>query len=262
MSISIGLEVELTVQRLARPVVCSFLPYTKEEPLDIEGNLYHKDASMFELAMRPASTGEELDNIYRQALQQAQSLLPAGAELVCVPSAEYTDEELASDEYASVLGCGASMNLYEGSVPMPDEYPDNRRYAGLHINIGTDGTYDQSIMPSHALCLDAVIGLHSVINWEQEHKEEIQARRSVYGRAGEYRMKEFTPEVHGIEYRTLPASSWVQTTGSELFQMVRRALSLPPELVAPYAHEIQSAIDTCDLEAAISLSHTIARRIG
>jgi len=89
----IGLEVEIGVFKRMMPVVCDFLPYTKEDPLTENGNVYHKDASMLEMAMRPCSTGKELDSTYKEALKKARSLLPRQLSLKCVPSACYSDDE-------------------------------------------------------------------------------------------------------------------------------------------------------------------------
>ena len=251
---TIGLEVELAVYKLKRPVVCDFLPYTKADPLVKKGTLYHKDASMFELAMRPCTDGVQLDSAYAEALAEATAMLPAHAEFECVPCVEYTDEELSKDSYASVLGCGASMNLYDGHVAMPSSYANNKRYAGLHVNMGS---YN-NLSASSVLAMDATLGLKSVRDWEQDYKDDIQERRSVYGRAGEYRIKDFgDEEIFGLEYRTLPASSWIKTDGTELFSLVNRALALRLKDIAPHAKDIQYAIDNCDSTLANRLINTI-----
>ena len=244
----IGIEVELAVFRLRHPVVCSFLPYTKEAPMEQAGTLYHKDASMFEIAMRPCANGMELDAAYIEALNQAYGMLPAGAEFELLPAVEYSSDELATDEYASVLGCGTSMNIYKGYIDMPNKYPDNTRYAGMHVNIQADD-YMQDLS---ILTLDATLGLKSVRDWEQPWRESIQARRTMYGLAGEHRRKDF-----GLEYRTLPASSWGQTSGDELFSLVNTALSLDPYQLTPLADQIEYAINSCNAQEADSLLQQI-----
>ena len=247
---SIGIEVELAVFKLRRPVVCDFLPYTKEAPLEQGGTLYHKDASMFEIAMRPCTDGRGLDDAYVEAIEQAMSMLPEGMAFDLVPAVEYSDEELANDPYASVLGCGASENLYAGYVNMPEAYPDNVRYAGMHINIQGEGR----LSPHRVAALDATLGLKSVRDWEQDYRAAIQRRRTVYGRAGEFRRKPF-----GIEYRTLPASAWGQTSGEEVFSLVNQAFTLRTQDLRPLAGDIQQAIDTCDAGMADTLLQQIHR---
>jgi len=133
---------------------------------------------------------------------------------------------------------------------MPEEYPDGTRYAGMHVNISTGDTLDSI----DALRLDAILGLTSVRDWEQEYKEQIRQRRTVYGRAGEHRLPEF-----GIEYRTLPATSWECTTGTELFSLVKQALSLDKAIIIPFASQIQQAIDTCDAGIADDILQQITQ---
>lgn len=250
----IGLEVELAMFQQQTPVVCDFFPYTKEQPLERQGSLYHKDASMFELAMAPCRTGKELDSVYQQALRYAASFLPSGTVFKCLPAAEYTEEELAKDPYASVLGCGASANIYGDSGVMPDAYENNVRYAGLHINVELNGDSPNDIS---VLGMDATAGLKSVRDWEQPFRKDIIQRRTVYGKAGEHRMKPF-----GMEYRTLPASSWEETTGSELFALTERAVKLGAQELLPHAACIQHAINTCNAREADRLIKIIHGNSG
>jgi hypothetical protein len=242
---TIGIEVEMAVLHLSTPKVCSFLPWTKKEPLDIGGTLYHKDASMFEVALRPASSPADLDLAWQEAYQQALSMLPDGWHFELNPSEVYSNDELMLDEYASVLGCSTSDNVYGASVAMPEAYPDGRRYAGLHINIEGDGG---RVLPHHALCLDATLGLLSVAAWEGRWKEGIVARRKVYGRAGEFRVKPF-----GLEYRTLPSCAWQRLNGNRLFELVDKALSLDVKTLLPLADSIREAINNCNEEQADDL---------
>lgn len=243
-NLQIGIEVELAVFKQAKPVVCDFLPYTKELPLEVARNLYHKDASFLEMAMRPCSSGEELDDVYQEALAQARTLLPDGVGVAAVPCIEYSDEELSKDPYASVMGCSPSDNIYPDTVTIPDQYPDNRRYAGTHVNISTGNPID----PYQVLALDAVLGLKSVRDYEQPYRDDIVSRRKVYGRAGEHRVPVF-----GIEYRTLPSSTFAKMGGVELFRLVSLALSIPYESLTEWYQDIGKAINTCDAKLAAKL---------
>lgn len=262
---SIGLEVEATVRTLTRPVVCSFLPYTKENPLNISGLLLHKDASMLELAMPPIPvhsyrnsnpTGvSRLQGLWDDALGHARALLPANTTLTCEAAVEYTDEELQRDAYASVLGCSQSNNLYTGFTPVPSEYENNIRYGGLHINLGRSD--NSRFIPSEVLNLDASLGLLSVSEHEQPFKEQMVERRKYYGRAGEYRLKDFGNRVNGLEYRVLPASTW-QTMGAQgIFDGLQMAGNVDTSTIVPYHKDIQAAINECDGAAASQLLNTI-----
>lgn len=243
----IGVEIELAVFRGRLPIVCDFLPYQKNDPLDISGSLFHKDASMLEIAMAPVSTPSEFNTLAAEVMGQARGLIPAGTYLLPRPRVEYTEAELAKDEYASVLGCHASDNLYSGQVRMPEEYPDTSRYGGVHLNLD-DSWLEGGWGVLDVLKLDAGVGLHAVMNHEQAYAEDIRTRRKFYGRAGEHRFKPF-----GIEYRTLSAASWPHLTGNVLFDMVDNALALDIEVLKPVAKDIEAAINQCDLKAATEL---------
>ena len=170
---SVGVEVELAVYRKQEPITCYFLKYTKDKPLEINGHLLHKDASMFELAVAPAFEPSALDSNMVDALKHANKMLPEGVMMKPTPAVRYTDEALAADPYASVLGCGASQNIYEPPA-MPDEYEDNYRYGGTHVNIGFFNDVDPV---TTTLKLDYALGLHSVVYWEDGWTEEMQRRR-------------------------------------------------------------------------------------
>ena len=239
---SIGVEVELAAYQKRKPVTCWFLPYTKAEPLKYRGHLLHKDASMFELAVAPATEPSQLDVNMAEALGHAMTMVPEGTELKAIPAVEYTATALEADPYASELGCGASENIY-GPAPMPEAYEDNYRYGGTHVNIGFDGDPDPI---TTILKLDYALGLHSVAHFEQGYHEEMKLRRRYYGRAGEYRVKPF-----GLEYRTLPNCAVM--SGLWLWRRVEQAMTIDTQRVVALADDIQRAINTSDRSLAEGL---------
>ena len=238
---SLGMEIELAVYHKGEPTVCYFLTHTKRNPLNIKGHLVHKDASMLEIAMPPAKSGAELDQIQFDAIKHARSVLPRDVVLDANPAVHYSTEELDRDPYASVLGCGASQNIY-GNKPMPDAYTDNYRYGGMHVNIGME----KDSVIEDVLRLDYALGLQSVINWEQGFRDSVIRRRKTYGRAGEYRTKPF-----GIEYRTLP--NCAQMSGMWLWRTVEAALNIPDAPLLHMSEHIEAAINECDRGAAEEL---------
>ncbi len=261
---SLGLEVETTVRTEGGPRVCSFLPYTKDNPLKINGLLLHKDASMLELAMPPVDVPyymnkrnpiKDLEDLWSTAIEEAQKLLPENSALSCEAAVEYTDDELERDPYASILGCSQSKNLYTGFTPIPPSYQNNTRYGGLHINLGRNE--NRSFRPSDVLMLDATLGLVSVSQHEQPFKEQMIERRKYYGRAGEYRMKTFPGNKSGLEYRTLPASTWATMGATGLFSCLQTLDARNVQSFFPYYKDIQNAINTCDGEAATDLLTTM-----
>jgi len=238
----LGIEIELAVYQKEEPTTCWFLPYTKENPFEVDGHLLHKDASMFELAIAPADEPSKVDANMFDAFNHAVAMLPDGAEMKPVPAVRYSDEALARDPYASVLGCGASQNIY-GAPPIANAYGDNYRYGGIHVNLELDGEFDpvQTIFK-----LDCVLGLNSVAVWEEGYREEMQRRRQYYGRAGEYRVKPF-----GIEYRTLPNCGII--SGMMLWRNIEKALNMDAERWMNLAPRVEEAINTSDRAMAEGL---------
>lgn len=248
---TLGIEVEFGVIKGGEPVTCGFLPYTKDQPFDLDGTLYHKDASMFEVAMAPIETPQELTALYQRTKDLAMQMLPGGMHLVTIPSLEYSDEQLAADPYASVLGCSKTHNIHP-TGHLPEEYEDNTRYGGLHLNIGTG----EKMTVWNVMGLDFGVALYSVINWEQPFKQEIIKRRQFYGKAGEHRFKDF-----GLEYRTLPNFILEVTTAEEIFERVNQALSLQESDLKPHIDildDMALAINTCDADLAREIYEEIS----
>jgi len=232
---SLGVEVELAVYMKNTPVVCSFVPFTKTQPLEFKKHLFSKDASMLELAVAPATEPGEFDTLMVEAMDKAMTLIPEGAELRAVPCVEYTDEELAKDAYASEMGCSPSQTIYD-TVPTPEAYPDNKRYGGTHINLAMHNEGDVQEM---VLKLDYALGLNSVVYHEDGMHEEMKDRRRVYGRAGEFRIKPF-----GFEYRTLP--NCANLSGLILWRDINNAMKLNTDDLIPMADDIKTAINNSD----------------
>lgn len=104
----------------------------------------------------------------------------------------------ATDEHVT-LGCAPSKNVY-GPQPMPSVHPRElgMRFAGGHKHFGG---YFLVPIPAVVRVLDAIWGVASVSLFEGM---ESPARRTWYGRAGEYRV----PAPGRLEYRT-PSNAWL-----------------------------------------------------
>ena len=247
MKLKIGVEVELVVSNQREPVVCDFLKYTKSKPLIDNGNLYMKDASLLEIALRPCSSPEQYEEAVEEGLYKANQLLPPNHSLSAQACTQYTQEQLDKDPYSSVLGCGQSLNFYEHRK-MPAQYTDTSRYGGVHVNVSIG-----SKMPlSFVYGMDSIAGLLSASEWETDAPEKHRKRRTWYGRAGEYRRKPF-----GIEYRTLPSIAFFKMDGNKLFSMVERALSWGQEFDTEQLDKVQSIINNSDGEGALSMRNLL-----
>jgi hypothetical protein len=102
--------------------------------------------------------------------------------------------EQASEEQIA-FRCSASQNVYSDAgnpPPNPREYP--WRYAGGHIHLGLP-KYLPAVKAEIIKALDGILGIAGVSLADGLDSPE---RRTMYGRAGEFRLPK-----HGIEYRVL-----------------------------------------------------------
>lgn len=105
---------------------------------------------------------------------------------------------------SKILGCAPSLNLYDSNAtPGVDGTIYKKRSAGGHIHLGLNPlikalpNYPQRVVA----LMDAMVGNTCVLLDQDPLNRE---RRTVYGRAGEYRVPP-----HGVEYRTL-SNFWLR----------------------------------------------------
>ena len=163
-----------------------------------------------------------VDNIRDRMQRLLEEATKVGGELsftdvVSVPDINtYTDAEIA-------LGCSPSMNAYaEKSVIPKNPRKVAFRTAGCHIHLGTlnsETDIDAYDPDSLVRFLDQVTGpLYTSLFEGLENP----ARRTMYGRAGEFRIKPY-----GIEYRTpAPASLVHPVVTNIVFDVAKRCVSL------------------------------------
>jgi hypothetical protein len=153
---------------------------------------------------------------------------------------EVSKEEMDSlSEKSKIFGCAPSTNVYnEGksktSVIGVDPKKYRGRSAGGHVHLGIHSWYsyddaEQTRVKNNLKnvevlvpILDIVVGNTCVLLDRAESNKE---RRKVYGRAGEYRLKDY-----GIEYRTL-SNFWLRSCQltSFVFSLSRLAVHLVRE---------------------------------
>ena len=168
----------------------------KELPFQIIGPGFSTqvDNVMCEYNIPPSSSEVEFSNNIQKVMDWLKENLPAPLVVKVQPSAEFTDEMLASDE-AHIVGCSADYSAYTGDdVSVGTLSKSNFRFAGGHIHVGYP---NPNFFSSTKLIkwMDIFLGLPSVI---LDHDER---RKAVYGTPGRWRDKEF-----GLEYRVL--SNW------------------------------------------------------
>lgn len=161
----------------------------------------------------------------------------------CIASQTVPASELQSDQ-AKLFGCDVDYNAYTMKAnPKPKGTSTNLRSAGFHIHVGYE---NPDVDTSLALVkyMDAFLGIPSVV------KDKDKKRRSLYGKAGCFRLTDY-----GVEYRVL--SSAMMGSPSKLsfiWKQLQKALkAYQTNYSLPSRDLVQEAINNSNVELAEQL---------
>lgn len=217
------------------------------------------DGVQAELNPRPntcrANLGNEISACFRD-LHKALEKQGKGVGVNFMPLVKITQKELDSlSEKSKTFGCAPSTNVYQHAESKITVNPKKylKRSAGGHLHLGSQG--DTNIKAALAnveemvYMLDIIVGNTCVLIDRNPNNVE---RRKVYGRAGEYRSKEY-----GLEYRTL-SNFWLQSY--HLMSLVTGLARMAVHIVAQsskatggrdFAGEIKALVKKEDIVKAI-----------
>lgn len=172
---------------------------TKEEPkkLDRKGFAIQEDNVMVEFNIPPCTTSQELKDNLNYMLDYIRiGAKQFNCELNTQASALF-DLKYLDTEQSMTFGCDPDYNAWTEDRNHPIFTVDERlRTAGGHVHIGYDNPNQyESVLLIKAL--DITLGLPSIL------KDPDKLRRTMYGKAGAYRLQPF-----GVEYRTL-SNFWI-----------------------------------------------------
>ena len=166
-------------------------------------------------------------------------------------ASEMVDSDQLQSEEAQQFGCSPDYNCYTKKVNEKPVPPKNLRSAGFHLHFGYDNYNADTSLAIITLC-DLCIGVPSVLI------DTDKRRRSIYGKAGAFRLTSY-----GCEYRSL--SSYMMTD-SELLSRVWTGI----EQVIDYYNkgilcydfdQICSCINNCDQKLAKELIYKYKLRM-
>lgn len=165
---------------------------TKEVPRVVPRGAVQEDNVLAEFNIDPASTEEEFVHNLNAVRTTLNLLLPEGLYTSVLTSHEYDEDVLTSfGPQALEFGCDPDFNAYTGSVNPPPGARTTLRTAGGHIHVGYPRA-NQLDSNDVIRAMDLFLGVPSVL------LDNDTRRRSLYGRAGACRYKNY-----GVEYRTL-----------------------------------------------------------
>lgn len=198
--ILVGSDPEIFVKQNGQ-FVCAhnLIPGTKEKPHKVEKGAVQVDGFALEFNIDPASSVDEFILNHNTVMGILAKMVP-GYELAPVPVADFTPEYMAAQPAeAKILGCDPDYDAYTGLANIKPQADLPMRTASGHVHIGwgkdMDNHHDQA--RAAAVQMDFYLGLPSLFY------DEDTRRRSMYGKAGCYRLKPY-----GVEYRTL-SNAWL-----------------------------------------------------
>ncbi len=167
---------------------------TKHEPFrfDDENHYYATslDNVMAEFCIPPATTNAEFYFAIEKALKYINNNIPKHLETIAIPAA-FIDEEHLMTANAMLFGCDPDFNAWTEQINTPPGTGTQLRTCGAHIHIGYDEPNEFANL-SLIKAMDLFIGVPSVII-EPENE-----RKTMYGKAGSFRHKEY-----GVEFRSI-----------------------------------------------------------
>jgi len=179
--------------------------------LDSSTSKCTRDGVQAELNPRPKSCRQGAATTYMNMFKSLATNLNTKKVNMCSDSMIHLSQEELDElsKESRVFGCEPSRNYYTGKKSVISANPSvyGYRSAGGHIHLGYNN-YDNlhaCMKKEYKLIikiLDLVLGNTCVMIDRDENQVE---RRTVYGRAGEYRLPS-----HGIEYRTL-SNFWLRS---------------------------------------------------
>jgi hypothetical protein len=214
------------------------------KPINERGFFILNDNIMAEFNIPPAKTKEEFyDNIQEALSFLAQKALDAGdLEVKITPTALLTPDELSACSKGWEFGCEPDECIYnssfeEGTILLEQGY----RFAGGHVHIGYDKQQFPNIERRLVEVLDLLLSIPFVV------LDDDKLRRSIYGKAGRFRIKDY-----GLEYRSL-SNYWLKY--KELTEFVFEQAQLAVRIVTEnldnkIVEDLNSIIDNSDVEAA------------
>ncbi|RLI63220.1 MAG: hypothetical protein DRO67_06050 [Candidatus Asgardarchaeum californiense] len=221
--ITIGTDPEYFMRNKKTQELVSAIPFIKGDkqkpiPLKHGGNVQSDNVAV-EFATDPAKSTKEFINNIKAAFGDTMDSIPKEFELVALPSAEFSDEEL-KDPKALEFGCMPDYCAWKLEQNTAPQHPNpNFRSCGGHVHVGCMDADEKMIHKDTEFLLEhegkvlTIRGMdlfHGIISTILDNSKEAIERRTLYGKAGCHR-----PTEYGVEYRAL-SNYWTKTPYSSM----------------------------------------------
>lgn len=202
-AITIGADPEVFVSQDGEIISAENMTVgTKDNPFPIseEGHCLQKDNIMLEFNVPPSSTRDEFVDNINTCKEYIETLVAVHDAELTIQSSAIVKEKYLQSRQAKEFGCEPDLNVYLKGPNEPINAATNLRTCGGHIHIGFEKAPMMGIDDIEHIvkAMDMVLGLKSLA------LDNDDKRRSMYGKAGSFRVKPY-----GIEYRTL-SNFWIK----------------------------------------------------
>lgn len=188
------------------PGTPDIIPGTKAEPHPVKGGAVQLDGVAAEINIPPAHTFEEWSDSFDTVIDSLKKLLPKGWDLSTKASHIFDKDVFdAIPDECKLLGCSPDFNAWEMTLNTPPEVENPYlRCIGGHLHTGfSGGPYDVTDIQHILACADLSKQFDWFLGYWSLTVDEDTQRRSLYGKAGSCRIKDY-----GVEYRVL-SPFWV-----------------------------------------------------
>lgn len=225
---------------------------SKDKPLIVDKGNLQEDNILAEFAIDPVHTEQAwVESIHSVLNTLRERMKDKGYELVCKSSYAINKDKLLSFGGAMEMGCQPDYNVYSGrDNSRPTPFVELRTAAG-HVHFSYENPSLHTTC-SIVKCLDYCLGLSSLIY------DEDRSRRTMYGRAGDIRLK-----FYGGEYRTL-GNYWLRDAKlvSQVYKYTRICVEQHEQLLPMFnallpEQDVVDAINSYNVDLAAAFSPEI-----
>jgi len=223
---------------------------TKDKPTPLEKGAVQVDGMALEFNISPAENAQQFVENIGEVMKQIRSAINPDIEFDYSSTVHLTEDYLKQRQPAEVeLGCDPDYNAWSGEVnPKPEQGRPMRTAGGhIHLGFGKDIVWTENMIEvGHKiihLC-DVFLGIPSVL------VDPDVERRSMYGKAGAFRFKEY-----GVEYRSL-SNFWIKTPELQTWAFNQAELAYmaffeyDDIMKAISDYDVQEVINNSDKESA------------
>lgn len=227
---------------------------TKYEPTVIEGSrTISADNILAEYTINPVETKDEFVKEISTMRSYVDSFIQEKGYRLDFSPARLDTKQALDTENSLILGCDPDFNVYKRMMnEVTSGDATELRSSGAHIHCSwptCNSTSNVEQIEKFIMACDLFLAIPFLFI------EPNSERRKLYGKAGSFRFKQYTPELSGVEYRSL--SGWAMSTDENLnfiWENLMKAIDFvnsDDEIQDP--SEIEEAINTNNLELASKL---------